>query len=248
MAVPSADVFKLKELEALHSSHVREQEAMELSLLAAARDFDALSGSLFGTRAQLISGDAEGNVPDFWACVLQRADCVNAVLSEADETILAFLLDVRASVCKDREAVKLTFKFAPNPYFKNTSLEREDCIETITMDGKDLRVSVASATAIEWLQRPDAGRNRKNKKGGGKKKGAKKVDDEEPAECQSAVLGETGVILEYKTSFFAFFNPPNLKDLIGGGKKVELLASDPRLPKISQASMRSLVEFVIKTR
>ena len=34
-------------------------------------------------------------------------------------------------MAKDKEAVKITFKFAPNPFFKNKTLEREDGIEVL---------------------------------------------------------------------------------------------------------------------
>jgi len=43
-------------------------------------------------------------------------------------------------VNKDKEAVKVTFKFFPNPYFKNKSLEREDWIEPVLLGGKEVRV------------------------------------------------------------------------------------------------------------
>ncbi len=34
-------------------------------------------------------------------------------------------------MAKDKEAVKITFKFAPNPFFKNKTLEREDGIDVL---------------------------------------------------------------------------------------------------------------------
>jgi hypothetical protein len=34
-------------------------------------------------------------------------------------------------VAKDKEAMKITFKFAPNPFFKNKTLEREDGIDVL---------------------------------------------------------------------------------------------------------------------
>jgi hypothetical protein len=268
--------------------------------------------------------DAEGNVPDFWATVLQRADAgvcvcvftkdkkmghrsparrrwcgrvththsecsvasrndavipaylthvhtlthslthslthalslshthththnthtVNAVVTESDAEVLAYLTDVRASVSKSKEAVTLTFQFLPNPFFKNTTLQREDSIETVLLAGRELRVSVATASEIEWLQRPGGSRQRKKgaKKGGkggkgggggGKKEkekekggGKGKAGDnrEEGDAGEEGEEGEDGaegvgekVKLEYKNSFFAFFNPPNLRELVPGG-------------------------------
>jgi len=219
-------------------------------------------------------------VQDFWASVFQRADSVNAVVSETDEEILSYLQvhlmrhslvensncsadvicwqNVRAEVSKDKEAVKLIFSFFPNPFFSNKTLEREDYIETVQLGGKELRVSAARATSIEWLQRPDGGRQRKGKKagkGGGAKKGGKKgkvgggagedetgegddgevEGDDQQAQTQTIKLG-------YKASVFAFFNPPNLSELVGGGgkkgKDAQVPTDDPRLGKMTEAIMQ----------
>jgi hypothetical protein len=170
--------------------------------------------------------------------------------------------DVRAAVSKDKEAVKLSFRFFPNPFFSNATLEREDYIETVELGGKDLRVSAARATSIEWLQPPDGSRARKGKKakaGAGKKggnkgkgKGGGGAVDEDEDEAGGDGGGGGGVAtqtvkLEYKTSVFALFNPPNLSDLAGNsegkaaggkGKAAQVLPSDPRLGKLTAAIMQ----------
>ncbi|EKX34192.1 hypothetical protein GUITHDRAFT_166268 [Guillardia theta CCMP2712] len=142
------------------------------------------------------------------------------MILEGDEEILSYLYDIRATVCENKEGYKLVFKFWPNPYFKNKArgrahtLEREDTTETVKIGEKPVRLSVSKASAIEWTQRPEFGsKGRKNKKGkGGKGKSKVHEEQEDVQEGEEEAAGEH-VKLDYKNSFFALFNPPNLSEL-----------------------------------
>lgn len=138
------------------------------------------------------------------------------MLSEGDADVMAYLLDVRGTLLEGKEGFKLTFKFAPNPFFTNKLIERTDSIAIMTLDGRKVPYSVSKATEIKWLKRPDLGGKKKGKKGK-KGKGGKSHDEEDEDDGGDKGSGEV-VKFQYEDSIFALFSPPNLTDLYYGGK------------------------------
>mmetsp|Transcript_12125 Transcript_12125/g.42223 ORF Transcript_12125/g.42223 Transcript_12125/m.42223 type:complete len:609 (-) Transcript_12125:3009-4835(-) len=249
MSVPSPDEYKFKELRQLHDANLKNQDKAEERLLLAAREFDRTCKELYDKRSKLICGntaskETEDCIPDFWITTLQRTEIVGDMILEGDEEILSYLYDIRATVCENKEGYKLVFKFWPNPYFKNKTLEREDTTETVKIGEKPVRLSVSKASAIEWTQRPEFGsKGRKNKKGkGGKGKSKVHEEQEDVQEGEEEAAGEH-VKLDYKNSFFALFNPPNLSDLVGKENVSEKLAkllqeNDAKFAKTKEALLR----------
>lgn len=64
-------------------------------------------------------------VPQFWLTVLQNNNFVGSSVYEEDEDALTYLRDIRYSELEgDSEGFTLTFHFAENPYFSNTTLTK----------------------------------------------------------------------------------------------------------------------------
>jgi len=135
--------------------------------------------------------DAEiKGVPNFWLEVLQNHNFVAQSIFEDDEEALSFLKDIRYSELDGSEGFSLSFHFAENPYFTNTTLIKTYVMEQDEVFG-ELEYSHATGTTIEWK----AGKNltvkqtKKKTKAKGKKP-ARVLTVEEPCD-----------------SFFSFFSP-----------------------------------------
>jgi len=142
--------------------------------------------------------DAEiKGIPEFWLTVMQNNSLVADSIQEHDEPALEFLRDVRfAELEGDKHGFTLTFRFAENPYFTNTTLVKTYYMEEEELFG-ELIFEHAVGTKVEWK----AGKNltvkqiKKKVKGKGKGKPPRVVTVEEPQD-----------------SFFTFFAPPELND------------------------------------
>lgn len=132
-------------------------------------------------------------IPQFWFEVLQNNSFVAQSIFEEDEDALSFLRDIRFAELEGSEGFSLTFHFAENPYFSNTTLVKTYFMEHDDVFG-ELEYSHATGTKVEWK----AGKNltvkqiKKKTKAKGKKP-ARVLTVEEPCD-----------------SFFAFFSPPAL--------------------------------------
>ena len=84
-----------------------------------------LSSSLLTPTLSLhYTPDIKG-VPQFWLQVLQNNGFVAQSIFEEDEDALSFLRDIRYSEQEgETEGFTLTFHFAENPYFSNTTLSK----------------------------------------------------------------------------------------------------------------------------
>jgi len=130
-------------------------------------------------------------IPQFWLTVLQNNMHVGQIICEADEDALTYLRDIRCAELEgESEGFTLTFYFAENPYFTNTTLTKTYHMEQEELFG-ELLFDHASGSKIDWK----AGKNltvkqiKKKTKAKGKKP-ARVVTVEEPCE-----------------SFFSFFAP-----------------------------------------
>jgi len=143
--------------------------------------------------------DAEiKGIPQFWLEALQNHNFVSQAIYEDDEDALSYLQDIRYAELEGSEGFSLTFHFAENPYFTNTTLVKNYFMESDDVFG-ELEYSHATGTKIEWK----AGKNltvkqiKKKTKAKGKKP-ARVVTVEEP--CDTFF------------SFFAPIQPPQGED------------------------------------
>jgi nucleosome assembly protein 1-like 1 len=210
-------------LQNLHKQYLDLQKQYHAEVRELERKYQKLYDPVFDKRANIVSGvheptdeeakveaveEEEGvkkreaqpgdadikGVPDFWLSVLRSSGFVANSIFEGDEEALSYLRDIRYSELEgDDEGFTLTFHFAENPYFSNSTLSKTYHMEQDELLG-ELQYLHATGTKIEWK----AGKNltvkqiKKKTKAKGKKP-AKVVTVEEPNE-----------------SFFNFFSPIQL--------------------------------------
>eukprot|EP00026_Physarum_polycephalum_P011229 Phypoly_transcript_11436.p1 GENE.Phypoly_transcript_11436~~Phypoly_transcript_11436.p1 ORF type:complete len:395 (-),score=108.66 Phypoly_transcript_11436:31-1164(-) len=210
-------------LSNLHKQYLTLQKQYHAEVRELERKYQKLYDPVFDKRANIVSGSYEPTdeeakvekaeeeegvkkreaqpgdadikgVPEFWLTVLQNNGFVAQSIFEEDEEALSFLRDIRYSELEgENEGFTLTFHFAENPFFSNTTLSKTYHMEQDELMG-ELQYDHATGTKIEWK----AGKNltvkqtKKKTKAKGKKP-ARVVTVEEPCD-----------------SFFSFFSPVQL--------------------------------------
>ncbi|KAH9734903.1 nucleosome assembly protein 1 [Citrus sinensis] len=88
----------------------------------------------------------EKGVPDFWFIAMKSHHVLRQNIAKHDQGALKYLTDIKWSRINDSEGFKLEFTFGPNPYFKNSVLEK-----TYRMiDETDIVLQEAIGTVIHW--------------------------------------------------------------------------------------------------
>ncbi|KAK9195366.1 hypothetical protein WN943_003487 [Citrus x changshan-huyou] len=88
----------------------------------------------------------EKGVPDFWFIAMKSHHGLRQNIAKHDQGALKYLTDIKWSRINDSEGFKLEFTFGPNPYFKNSVLEK-----TYRMiDETDIVLEEAIGTVIHW--------------------------------------------------------------------------------------------------
>ncbi|KAK9842272.1 hypothetical protein WJX81_003991 [Elliptochloris bilobata] len=212
------------------------EEEYNAELRALEAKYEALYTPLYEKRAKIVKGEEEPpadaaapapaaaageaeaaaaaepvpkGIPEFWLGVLRTHEVTANVISEKDEAILAYLVDITCEdLAAEPQALKpekangeddeeeeephgftLTFHFAPNPHFKHATLTKTYHM----VDDDEEMLQSSEGTDIQW----EAGKNPTIKV---LKKKAKPVKGK-PA-------GRTLTKTEPCASFFNFFNPP----------------------------------------
>jgi len=138
-------------------------------------------------------------IPEFWLSVFKNADIIADMIQECDEPILAKLTDVECAVSEGTPMTfTLTFTFAPNEFFSNTTLTKTytlkceiDENEPFEFDGPE--IVACTGTRIEWKSKEknvtvkQIKKKQKHKKQGNTRFVTKEVKSD---------------------SFFNFFDPP----------------------------------------
>jgi len=130
----------------------------------------------------------------FWLQALKHNSDINEHVEEWDQPVLEFLKDIRHSYLDTEDPNKgflLTFTFADNPYFENSSLWKEYHIEESSPYTNSINVTEIKASGINWKPGKDVTveRIQKKVKGGGAKKAKQKNKETE----------------QPRSSFFRFF-------------------------------------------
>ena len=184
-----------KEVENLQTNFRKEMRELE-------RKYQALKAPIFAKRSNIISGDekppgtssTEG-IPDFWLGCLMNCNRIAPSITEKDQPILKYLMNITAATLPEDEGVgyRLEFSFKPNEYFTNEKLTKTYYMADTD---EDPLLEKCVGTPINWA----AGKNvtvvtkkkkQRNKKGSG-----------------SRIVTKT----ERCDSFFNFFDPPKIPE------------------------------------
>jgi nucleosome assembly protein 1-like 1 len=137
------------------------------------------------SKTHAASKDAKATpaIPRFWLDVLLASDEFGEIIQEYDEPVLEYLESIETSDIDPTDEDKgfiLTFKFNPNPFFKNTELRKIYTLLRANEFTDQLEITRIESDEIEWNE----GKNvtvelvSKKKSGGGARK--KKAAKEEP--------------------------------------------------------------------
>jgi len=200
---------RVKALEALDEDYKKLKLEMSTAIEAAERAFQEdikpqavarqkiLSGAVEPTDEEVqagipeelkeeivLTGDATGTkgIPNFWLEALQHHVIIREFITERDEEALAFVTDMTCAVLDaPEEGFTITFHFAENAFFSNTTLSKSF---TLTRQEDDIVLSKATGTEIQWKEGKNLGIRTVTKKVKSKaKKGQTKfVTSEEPCE------------------------------------------------------------------
>lgn len=150
--------------------------------------FDAIlkdrTAELSKTHSASKDAKATPAIPRFWLDVLLASDEFGEIIQEYDEPVLEYLESIETSNLDPADEDKgfiVTFKFNPNPFFKNTELRKIYTLLRSNEFTDQLEITRIESDEIEWNE----GKNvtvelvTKKKSGGGARK-KKSAAKEEP--------------------------------------------------------------------
>jgi len=227
-------------LSNLHKQYLAVQKQYQAEVAELEKKYNKLYDPILDKRAQVVSGEHEPTeeeakfereheegakfreakpedanikgIPQFWLSAMQNNPMVGDAITENDEEALGYLRDVRFAELEGegQHGFTLTFYFAENPYFSNTTLTKTYHMEEEEAFG-ELLFDHATGCKVDWK----AGKNltvkqiKKKVKAKGKKPG-KIITVDEPTD-----------------SFFNFFSPPEIDDDVKDPEAVaEVLDAD----------------------
>lgn len=172
-SLPEAVRFQVEKLrtlqhrcDGLKSDYVKERRALE-------EKYRKLYEPVYKDRCAIIVGDKDlqvngqeneagpGAVPGFWLKVLKSAAIVAEHISTADEPVLKYLMDIRVETLDgEKKGFKLSFHFAPNPYFSHKVLEKA----YLMGDEEDAILEKTEGMEIKWEPGKNPGLKVVNKK------------------------------------------------------------------------------------
>jgi len=210
----------------LHKQYLTVQKQYQAEVAELERKYNKLYDPILDKRAQVVAGTYEPTdeeakyerqleegaklkeakpedasikgIPNFWLAAMQNNPMVGDAIHDNDDEALAYLRDVRVAELtgEGQHGFTLTFHFAENPYFANSTLTKTYHMEEEETFG-ELLFDHATGCKIDWK----LGKNltvkqvKKKVKGKGKGKPGKVITVDEPTD-----------------SFFNFFSPPVLND------------------------------------
>ncbi|CCW69847.1 unnamed protein product [Phytomonas sp. Hart1] len=98
--------------------------------------------------------DPNGGIPNFWLTAMCNLDTIENMITERDRPALSFLTDISTEYLdKDpHKGVRLVFSFAPNEYFKNSTLVKTYRMSFNEEEG-ELEVEKIEGCDIEWASK-----------------------------------------------------------------------------------------------
>jgi len=137
-------------------------------------DTDLLEGTSVAvptdpTVVPTLPADAKG-IPDFWLTVFRNCSPVSGMITERDEPVIKYLIDIRAQ--EDSKGFILEFEFADNEFFTNKTLVKK-YISSTSEYHDDSTFEKSEGTKIEWKTGKDVTHRsvtkpKKGKKGRGR--------------------------------------------------------------------------------
>ncbi|KAG7337882.1 nucleosome assembly protein NAP [Nitzschia inconspicua] len=204
-------VDKLKELndqrELLMKEYLVERAKLESK-------YNELSQPLYQQRKEIVIGTVNDNeessdnddekeetiqgIPQFWVVALSQMPVTAELIAEPDVDCLGYLQDITCSDYENGEGFTLTFHFAPNDYFENSTLTKTyDVPNLLTADEPILKN--VEGCEIHWKS--------------GKSLMFTDVSKQQRGKGKNAGQVRTVTRKEKSESFFHFFTPPKMPSI-----------------------------------
>lgn len=94
--------------------------------------------------------DNVSGIPEFWLSALKNQISLAEMITDRDEAALKHLTDIRLEYL-DKPGFRLIFEFAPNDFFKNTTITKTYYYQNESGYGGDFIYDHADGEKIEWL-------------------------------------------------------------------------------------------------
>jgi len=150
-------------------------------------------------------------IPSFWLTIFKNVELLRDMVQENDEPVLEKLTDIKLTFNGPESPMgcKLHFYFEPNDYFTNSILTKEyemKCVPSdtnpYTFDGPE--IVKCKGCKIDWKEGKKLPVDKENEK-----ESVKKNDESEDDKKDTSEDVEDESLA---TSFFDFFNPPEIPD------------------------------------
>jgi nucleosome assembly protein 1-like 1 len=108
--------------------------------------YAGLFGATFESRRKIVAGDVEApdcppggskGIPGFWLQAMRNSQTLSEFVEQRDEPALQYLTDVRSDFLPELKGFRLTFAFAPNPFFEEAELTKTFHMKTGIFDDED---------------------------------------------------------------------------------------------------------------
>jgi len=198
-ALPASVKRRVKALKNLQEQQLKFEREYKEELKALEKKYKALNEPLLAKRSNIVTGEVEPTaeevgepgepaadqikgIPGFWARVLKNHAILADTITPNDEDSLQSLTDVTVSDLEGEEGFRLTFHFAPNEYFTNTTLTKT---YHLVDDGfGEVALDRVEGTTIDWKPNKDLTHRlvKKKKKSGKRGKQPVTVTVKEPCD------------------------------------------------------------------
>eukprot|EP00922_Rhytidocystis_sp_ex-Travisia-forbesii_P018896 GHVS01028053.1.p1 GENE.GHVS01028053.1~~GHVS01028053.1.p1 ORF type:complete len:357 (+),score=72.07 GHVS01028053.1:197-1267(+) len=152
-------VVDLKTLQGEYKTH-HDEFQKDLAILKA--KYEKIYKPLYDKRAERLvqssASDLEPTgtpaLPKFWLKCFQNSNTLGEMIEVNDEPILAYLQDVTSEWVDETQqnlGFKLLFKFAPNPFFSNTTILKQYNMSIPEGDSQAV-LNNTESTKVEWKE------------------------------------------------------------------------------------------------
>eukprot|EP00933_Yihiella_yeosuensis_P077185 TRINITY_DN873_c0_g1_i1.p1 TRINITY_DN873_c0_g1~~TRINITY_DN873_c0_g1_i1.p1 ORF type:complete len:343 (+),score=138.91 TRINITY_DN873_c0_g1_i1:107-1135(+) len=182
----------VKELKEVDDQYLALEREYEKAVQELQKQFTAKQQPFLDKRKQILTDVARAQEDDakskgtpglsgFWLKALKRLPATEDQVEEHDEDVLEYCSDITKSFLDEdvSKGFKITFSFVENPYFTNSTIEKEYHTKEACPYSGEIKCTEIKATEIDWKDGKDVTVEKVTKKvkGGGAKKAKQKAKE-----------------------------------------------------------------------
>ncbi|XP_047970166.1 NAP1-related protein 2 isoform X1 [Salvia hispanica] len=134
-------VISIEKLQEFQDELDKINEEASEKVLELEQKYNEIRKPVYDKRNEIIK-----SIPDFWLTAFMSHPALSELLSDEDQKIFKYLINLEVEDCKDVKCgYSITFEFKPNPYFEETKL-------TKTFTFLEEGTTKISSTSIKWKE------------------------------------------------------------------------------------------------